>query len=640
VAKTAKHRVENRQTRIQEIELLEEALSITLPDSYADFLEAQAHGRYMDISILGLPITPALDSVWGATELLWNLRPNLHGKVIAVEYRDDSIVCLQVGKSRSKDNILLLVNTSIDEDPKMLAETFESFLLTTYQSQFPEDAVLTSLDSFAPEQIVKIFLNTLQIEVPDSLATLLADTPAAPLDNLAYRLNVDPLEPTHLTWALRTLGQSYQPAPKYLIPIMPVDSRSFACVVCNNVPGANDVNFGKVIRWHLDNVPAHAQGCIIDTDPVMYLRTVSSELATRETGLAKIAQLAERYDEEFLQQHRIPKAHEIRPIRLAVQNVIVGLAAFRLDNTFDGLAIEVWQTCEVPHLNAQEACRALASMTLAEAFRCGSTMELRFDNHPEKAVPGSLLRYARSRGITLGANDKKAITPEESRELFREVTQMPINLSHRVHEAVKEGGLSSERACFVLMANIWRPIELEFILAVSHRSYSILQGGVEPFDRVNFQAEASVCRSAHMLGLLLARLRQQEDQDQNQASALEDTGQNIQWSILPEFSAVRFETSRAIKLPWLSGINQILWQQNEPLFVFPRTTINPEDLEAMHELRNNNQGRVVALTPEETFGTALEVGSQEFPKLICPEKIIEIDRAIDVRLLSCRVGRV
>ena len=97
----------------------------------------------------------------------------------------------------------------------------------------------------------------------------------------------------------------------------------------------------------------------------------------------------------------------------------------------------------MPHVATHEANRALAALTLCDAFQNGGTMEIRFDRdarfmqdgkpityhgHPEKAVPASLRRFGRTVGVTLGAEDPRAITPAEARELFLAITPMPAEL--------------------------------------------------------------------------------------------------------------------------------------------------------------------------------------------------------------------
>jgi hypothetical protein len=112
----------------------------------------------------------------------------------------------------------------------------------------------------------------------------------------------------------------------------------------------------------------------------------------------------------------------VRPVRIACQNVIVGLAAIAQDSSFDGLSAVAWQTCEVAHVAANETNGALATSTRCDALQNGGTMEIRFDRkarvnlhgedhffdgHPGNAVPASLRRFGRVVGVELGVDDPK-----------------------------------------------------------------------------------------------------------------------------------------------------------------------------------------------------------------------------------------
>ncbi|MEL6357967.1 MAG: hypothetical protein AAFQ37_13655, partial [Bacteroidota bacterium] len=99
--------------------------------------------------------------------------------------------------------------------------------------------------------------------------------------------------------------------------------------------------------------------------------------------------------------------------------IIIGLASLHYDPVFDGLRVEAYVTCEVAHLAAGEADRAMAALLLCDAFQCGGTMEIRFGRAgQERPVPAALRRFARVRGVEIGASDVNSISPAEARELF------------------------------------------------------------------------------------------------------------------------------------------------------------------------------------------------------------------------------
>ena len=161
-------------------------------------------------------------------------------------------------------------------------------------------------------------------------------------------------------WALDALEGAATPAPPELIPFMPVDDRSFACVVCKNLDGPQPSDFGKVVRWHLDNIPEWGQRQVLDVGVQEYLDTMAEDLAAREQGLRLIDTIIAKYDALRIIRIR-PRHYHERPIRIAVQNVIIGHAAIRHDDMFNGLSARVWQTCQVPHVAAHEGSRALAA---------------------------------------------------------------------------------------------------------------------------------------------------------------------------------------------------------------------------------------------------------------------------------------
>lgn len=468
-----------------------------------------------------------------------------------------------------------------------------------------------------------------------------AGTPAA---LLLYRLDADPGAPPHLGWALESMQRGRRAAPPVLLPVLPVDEASFACVICG-VPDGESRSCGAIVRWHLD-VPATHQAALLDTRVDLYVAAVAADLAARNSGLRHVLdQVGPAFKEQFLDQGRTPRSHELRPVRLACQNVIVGLAAFAYDSRFDGLRVEAWQTCEAPHLAAHEASRALTALMLCDAFQSGSRMELRFDRHPERAVPARLRQYARMEGIVLGGDDARAISPSEARRLIVAVTQMPQNLARRVEDLAAAGVLTLERACFALLAGIWDPLELDFLIATSDRTRSILRGGANPLDRPDRQAELTLCRAAVMTGTLFKRLTlganeptAAEPPDRQRVTrVLEDDRRTIAWRILDGDAALRLDGVRAGVLPWQGGGHAVALKPGQPLVVVPRTRPAAEHVELARSLANRESALAATLEP---FGAAGDqIPRDSVARLVMPDAIPTLDRTIEGRLASARVGR-
>ena len=305
----------------------------------------------------------------------------------------------------------------------------------------------------------------------------------------------------------------------------------------------------------------------------------------------------------------------MRPVRIACQNVIVALGAIAQDSSFDGLSVPAWQTCEVPHVATHEANRALAALTLCDAFQNGGTMEIRFDReariikngkpviyhgHPEKQVPASLRRFGRTVGVMLGADDPKAITPAEARELFLAITPMPAELRERVGDAVSSRGITPERLCFLLLSQVWREIEMDYLLAVTARSQSILCGGAAWSDRAARQAESEVCRGAVTAGMLFRRLNATDAaaDDSGEVRVIEDRSKGVAWSVDGDEAAITFTGIHPDEpVAWISGLSG-----TDTLTVYPRTTATGSSIEAVSNSRL--PGQKALLLPADVPGPA------------------------------------
>jgi hypothetical protein len=447
-------------------------------------------------------------------------------------------------------------------------------------------------------------------------------------------------------WAEAFINDSEWPLLSNLVPLMPVDERSFACVVLSGAVGAALPGAGAVVRWHLDVKDERYQAALLDTDCLEYVRSVAAELEARDAGLTRVLdQIGPAYQETFLAHDKRPRDFVVRPVRIACQNVIVALAAFAQDSAFDGLSVVAWQTCEVPHVATHEANRALAALTLCDAFKSGGTMEIRFDRparvqvdgsfvtfngHPERAVPASLHRYARTAGVTLGAQDPAAISPAEARNLFLAVTPMPGDLRARVDEATKLEGIAPERLCYALLTGTWHPVELDFLLAATARTAAIVSGGSDWRDRAARQAESEACRAAVMASMLFNVLN---NSDSAGAAAgvrvLEDSRQGVTWRCEPELAAIEFtDLDPARPLPW-SGAED----RPESLMVLPRTQVTKSAIDTVRWLGERTHAAL--LLP---LDCAAQVPG-DVRVLRCPDGLADLDKTIEGKLLASRIAR-
>ena len=451
-----------------------------------------------------------------------------------------------------------------------------------------------------------------------------------------------------IAWAESVINDSDWPLLPSLVPLMPVDERSFACVVLSDLGGPALPGEGAVVRWHLDVKDERYQAALLDTDCVRYLQSVGAELQARDEGLRRVLdEIGPAYEDSHLQKEKRPRDYVVRPVRIACQNVIVALAAITQDSSFDGLSVPAWQTCEVPHVATHEANRALAALMLCDAFQNGGTMEIRFDRdvriikdgkpityhgHPEKQVPASLRRFGRTVGVMLGAEDPGAITPAEARELFLAITPMPAELRGRVDYAVAHRGITPERICFLLLSQVWREIELDYLLGTTARSPSILGGGAAWTDRAARQAESEVCRGAVTAGMICRRFNAPDAaaSDTGEVRVIEDRTKGVTWSVNGDEAAVTFTgIDPGEPVPWTVGLSGI-----DTLTVFPRNAATDSTIEAV--ANSQLSGRKALLLPADVPAPDAYTG---ITVLRCPDRLADIDKSIEDRLLKSRISR-
>lgn len=436
--------------------------------------------------------------------------------------------------------------------------------------------------------------------------------------------------------------------PSNLLPIATVDDASLACVVCRGE--SHELGPEVVVRWFLSDVAPSHQGALLDSDVYEYLESLDHEFAARPEGLQRVLdQIGPAYQETYLDHEKRPRDFVVRPIRIACQNVIVALGAVAQDSAFDGLSVVAWQTCEVPHVATHEANRALVALTLSDAFQNGGTMEIRFDRtarivldgeviefhgHPEGVVPASLRRFGRTVGVRLGVEDKASVSPAEARDLFLAITPMPSGLRSRVQTAVDERGITPERLCFTLLSQIWREIELDFLLACSDRAQSILEGGADWRFRTARQAEAEVARAALMAGMLFRRLNGRDAAGALEGPrVIEDATAGVRWNVRDELGAVDFVgIEPGIQLPW-SPLHQE-WTGTD-ITVFFRSHLTSSVAASVNEMYANGLPTAVAVP----LDADIPAGLLSAPLLRCPDRTADLDKQAEERLLTSRISR-
>jgi hypothetical protein len=447
-----------------------------------------------------------------------------------------------------------------------------------------------------------------------------------------------------LAFAQSLLSEGIWLPPPNLLPLLPIDDASIACALCMAIDEDDDDPDGvperaAVVRWHLGAIDEAFQGALVDTDAAAYLASVDEELAIRDKSLADVKGRAANYYRKYVATGKLPRDFVERPVQMACQNIVVGLATLRQDVTFDGLRVGYYLTCEAPHLATHEADRGLTALLLCDAFQGGGTMEVRFgDKGCGQHVPAALSRFARSLGTPVGLEDPRAITPAEARQLFLAVTPMPDELRGRVTELLDGGSVRPERLCFVLMSAIWSAIELDYMLGTTGRATTILRGGADPEDRRARLPELEICRAALMAGTLFRRLSNTDAAAVSSTGirVFEDAGARVEWSVRTEIGAVAL-AGYAGDLPWApSGRPRIALAPGALLLAVPRALPLPGDFRRVRDLMGEHPDWTVALL---TPADMVECVPDDIPLLAFPDRLAELDSQIERRLAKSRVGR-
>ncbi|MGB9118149.1 hypothetical protein, partial [Bradyrhizobium sp.] len=381
---------------------------------------------------------------------------------------------------------------------------------------------------------------------------------AQSLEQLIYWPDGDAARPNSLAWGVARLDEALMSAPSNLLPLLPADEASIACAVLNPLSDYDELSEHlpscEVVRWHLGDIDPAYQGALLDSDVEAFLASIAREFAERPRALQRVKSRAARYYQDYVSKGEQPRKFIQRPIQLACQNVIIGLATIQHDSSFDSLRVGDYLSCEASHLATHESDRGMTALLLCDAFRSGGTMEIRFGPaEREKRVPAALERFGRSLGIPLGSDDPNAITPAEARALFQAVTPMPDDLRSRTAELFDRGIIAPERFCFTLMSSIFSAIELDYILATSSRTVSILQGGSSAEFRRARLAELETCRASLMLGMLFRRLTSRDNAAGSSGAVriFEDAADSVSWRVHEETAIVVFD-GIADRAPWQS----------------------------------------------------------------------------------------
>lgn len=220
---------------------------------------------------------------------------------------------------------------------------------------------------------------------------------------------------------------------------------------------------------------------------------------------------------------RIPfKARDWRVHRCCVHDLVVGLTAFKYNESFNGIEVDVFLTTDHPNYEEGHGTKALMTLILSDAYRNGTSMEVRFTKFNSKTrerdadfIPKNLLLTLNTFGIKLQKQTEGIITHDESINIFssllgiQEDAKTKIIKLELVHEATLQG------VCFLINSRVWAIEQINWLIINSDRVKAIIFGRDNPENRINYSESLCLGRSVCALTKLKEKIEISSDEEVN-----------------------------------------------------------------------------------------------------------------------------
>lgn len=341
------------------------------------------------------------------------------------------------------------------------------------------------------------------------------------------------------------------------------------------------------------------------------------------------------------------RARDWRVIRSCVHDQVVGLLAFRFNEEFSGLEVDVFTSADHPDYEAGHGSRGLLLLLLSEAYRNGATMEIRFtryDTSARRRVPDrmrvAVSSLAGNFGIKLADGSAGVISHDEAVELYAAV----VGLKNEVREVVSRyqarGRLTLQGLCYLLGARIWSPEEVSWILLNSARPDAVLFG-TQPEDRFNYMSAVAYGRAS----LAATRLRQKLEANEQETEG--DCVVQVDgplWRMRPIRSSILDWESRGEKLSISPG--DTLTVLTSPRILLPGQEQRVvDDCDTLTSLCLNDNGKFLLYSVDlMAFDRLNDIASRLWNTskvriLILPWNCKELDEEVERRMSKARILR-
>lgn len=187
------------------------------------------------------------------------------------------------------------------------------------------------------------------------------------------------------------------------------------------------------------------------------------------------------------------KARHWRVHRCCVHDLVVGLTAFRYNESFNGIEVDTFLSTEHPDYEKGHGTKALIALILADAYKNGTSMEVRFR---EKIIPKNLLSVLKSFDIKLQNQNEGIISHSESISIFSSLLGIQSDTKEIIQTLEKAKEATLQGVCFLINSRVWTTEEVNWLIINAPRVKAIIFGRDNPENRINYSESLSLGRCA------------------------------------------------------------------------------------------------------------------------------------------------
>jgi len=290
--------------------------------------------------------------------------------------------------------------------------------------------------------------------------------------------------------------------PADLIPVERLPERQLACI---RLDGRDDppvviIDLDDPGSWH-DAQPA--------ADSFSRYAQDFAEQAGALRGVMGFLHYTQReVDSGHRAPGQAPRPDDWRAYRFCSQNVVVSMLVLRHNRDDNVLDVGACLITALSRLDPDAPARAICTLLLAEAYRAGGDLTLRFVQGIRRgadrlAVPWPIMRWAERCGIEID-RDSGLVPADAARRLFIESVRADEHLAGRLRGGSMR--VEAPAICYGIASGLWEPTEVEAMLAWSARPGQLLRGVTDPLDRAVYAADLLDVRSAMLLAALVRRV--------------------------------------------------------------------------------------------------------------------------------------